>query len=366
MMQMDYRMITQTGLENARFLLKDIGQGKVGETVTLICDDYTHSGANLLAICARKLGLIPIVIDLSVYGIEYLTPVERPYLPHVHGALDRSDMAFSFSPTYAWHLGGQKQFDAVHDGRRRFFTILGNGIDEWNFDHDEILKARRRTPLLRHLVENGKEMRITTAQGTDLTCRIGRQNIDSIYDVLSLVPFYSEVAVVPKIGTVNGTAVIDGASQRGIRSMDYRERRANTPPMILEFKDSELIRYEAPNDEQKKSLEEFINGVSPRANQADEVGLVTVTSDINDKYLWSWWGDGTHHSKSVHIALGNNVSNRASMIHASAHSDFDMYHPMIEIDGHIIYKDDVFDDTYLEEHEQQHMYCAGNKKEVFK
>ena len=361
---MDYRMITQTGLENARFLLKDIGQGKVGETVTLICDDYTHAGANLLAVCARKLGMIPIVIDLSVYGIEYLTPVERPYLPHVHGALDRSDMAFSFSPTYAWHLGGQKQFDAVHDGRRRFFTILGNGINEWDFDHDEILKARRRTPFLRHVVENGKKMHITTEKGTDLTCQIGMPNIDSIYDVLSLVPFYSEVAVVPKIGTVNGIAVIDGASQRGIRSMDYRERRANTPPMILEFKDSELVQYEAPNEDQKKSLEEFINGASPRANQADEVGLVTVTEDINDKYYWSWWGDGTHHSKSVHIALGNNVGDRAGMIHASAHSDFDMYHPTIEIDGHIVYQNDVFDDAYLEAYEQQHMQCAENKKEV--
>lgn len=346
-------MITQTGIENARFLLKDIGQGKEGETVTIICDDYSHAGANLLAVCARQLGLLPIVIDLSVYGIEYLTPVERPYLRHVHGALEKSDMAFSFSPTYAWHLGGQKQFDAVHDGRRRFFTILGNGIDEWDFDHDEILAARRRTPLLRHLVEDGHVLRITTAKGTDLTCQIGMRNIDSIYDVLSLVPFYSEVAVVPKIGTVNGVAVIDGASQKGIRSMDYKERRAKTPPMVLEFKDSALVRYEAPNEEQGKSLEAFMDNASPRAAQADEIGLVTVTSDINDKYPWSWWGDGTHHSKSVHVALGNNVGDRAGMIHASAHADFDMYHPKIEIDGHVVYENDVFDDAWLAECESR-------------
>ena len=346
---MDFRMITQNGLENARFLLKDIGQCREGETVTIICDDYTHSGANLLAVCARKLGLLPIVIDLSIYGIEYLTEVERPYLRHVHGALEKSDLAFSFSPTYAWHLGGQKQFDAVHDGKRRFFTILGNGISEWEFNHEEILAARRRTPKLRHLVENGKTMRITTAKGTDLTAEIGMSNIDSIYDVLSLVPFYSEVAIVPKVGTVSGVAIIDGASQRGIRSMDYKERRADSGPMVLEFEKGKLVRYEAPNEVQREALEKFITESTPEANTVDEIGLVTVTAAINDKYLWSWWGDGTHHSKSVHVALGNNAYDRAGRIHAAAHSDFDIYHPTVEIDGHVVYKDDVFDDAYLDE-----------------
>lgn len=344
---MDYRMITQQGLENARFLLKDIGECKPGEIVTIICDDYSHAGANLLAVCARKLDLLPIVIDLSVYGIEYLTPVERPYLPQVHGALDRSDLAFSFSPTYAWHLGGQKEFDAVHNGERRFFTILGNGISEWNFSHEEILKSRKRTPALKKLVEKSEKMHITSEKGTDLYCDIGLKNIDSIYNVLSLVPFYSEVAIVPKVGTVNGIAVIDGASQRGIRSMDYKERRADTPPMILEFRNSQLVRYEAPNEVQKEALEKFINLADPKADQADEIGLVTVTEDINDKYPWSWWGDGTHHSKSIHVALGNNVYDRAGRIHASAHSDFDVFHPVIEIDHHIIYQNDQFDDDYL-------------------
>lgn len=344
---MDYRMINQQGLENARFLLKEIGNCKAGETVTIICDDYSHAGANLLAVCAKRLGLLPIVIDLSIYGVEYLTPVERPYLPHVNGALDKSDLAFSFSPTYAWHLGGQKQFDAVHDGKRRFFTILGNGINEWDFNHEEILKGRERTPHLRNLVNQAKHMHITTKLGTDLQCEVGESNFDSIYDVLSLVPFYSEVAIVPKYGTVTGKAVIDGASQRGIRSQLYEDRCVDAGPMILEFEKSKLIKYEAPNKEQKERLEAFINNEDPIANMVDEIGLVTVTADINDKYLWSWWGDGTHHSKSVHVALGNNAYDRAGRIHAAAHSDFDIYHPTIEIDGHIIYQNDVFDDEYI-------------------
>ncbi len=344
---MDYRMITQQGLENARFLLKDIGQCKPGETLTIICDDYTHAGANLLAVCGKKLGLLPIVIDLSIYGIEYLTPVERPYLPHVHGALERSDLAFSFSPTYAWHLGGQEAFDAVHDGKRRFFTILGNGISEWEFDQKAILAGRARTTHLRHLVSAGKEMRITTEAGTDLHCEIGSENMDSIYDVLSLVPFYSEVAIIPKYGTVSGVAVIDGASQRNIRSNNYDERCTESGPMILEIEKSRLTAFHAPDEGQKERLEAFVNGSDPKADHVDEVGLVTVTEDINDRYLWSWWGDGTHHSKSVHIALGNNTTDRARQIHASAHSDFDIYHPTIVIDGHIICRNDRFDDDYI-------------------
>ena len=198
---MDYRAVNQRGLENARFLLVDIGQAKQNERVTIICDDYTHPQATLLAICAKQLGLLPIVIDVSVYGTEYLTKVERPFLPHVKAALDASNLAFSFSPTYAWHLGGQKEFDAVHDGKRRFFTILGNGLDVWQFDKEVILAARRRTPVLRRLVSQGKTMRITTDLGTDLTCDIGLENFANVYDVLSLVPFYSEVAIVPKVTT---------------------------------------------------------------------------------------------------------------------------------------------------------------------
>ena len=344
---MDYRAVNQRGLENARFLLVDIGQAKQNERVTIICDDYTHPQATLLAICAKQLGLLPIVIDVSVYGTEYLTKVERPFLPHVKAALDASDLAFSFSPTYAWHLGGQKEFDAVHDGKRRFFTILGNGLDVWQFDKEEILAARRRTPVLRRLVSQGKTMRITTDLGTDLTCDIGLENFANVYDVLSLVPFYSEVAIVPKVGTVSGKVVIDGASQRNVRPQTYARRCVEEGTMTLWLENGKLVKWLAPNESQKKALEEYVFSSEPQADQVDEIGLVTVTADVNDQYPWSWWGDGTHHSKSVHIALGNNTMDRTGMIHATAHCDFDIYYPIIEIDGVVIYDKDHFNDEYL-------------------
>lgn len=350
---MDYSAVTQRGLENARFLLVDIGQAKEGERVTIICDDYTHPQAVLLAICAKKLNLLPIIIDVSVYGTEYLTEVERPFLPHVKSALDASDLAFSFSPTYAWHLGGQKEFDAVHDGKRRFFTILGNGLTEWRFEHQEILDARRRTPIVRKLISQGKKMRITTELGTDLSCDIGMENFENIYDVLSLVPFYGEVAIIPKYGTVTGKAVIDGASQRNVRPQTYARRCVEEGPMTLWIDKGKLIDYQAPNEKQKEALEEYVNTAEPKADQVDEIGIVTVTADINDQYPWSWWGDGTHHSKSVHIALGNNTNDRTGMIHATAHCDFDIYFPTIEVDGHVIYDKDHFDDEYLLRWEKQ-------------
>lgn len=344
---MDYSAVTQKGLENARFLLVDVGQAKAGEKITIICDDYTYPQAVLLSVCSKKLGLLPIIIDVSVYGTEYLTEVERPFLPHVKAALEASDLAFSFSPTYAWHLGGQKEFDAVHDGKRRFFTILGNGLTEWEFDHEEILAARRRTPVLRRLVSRAKEMRITTELGTDLVCKVGKENFANIYDVLSLVPFYSEVAIVPKYGTVSGKAVIDGASQRSIRPQTYQRRCVDEGTMTMWLEEGRLVRFEAPNETQRKALEEYINTADPKADQVDEIGLVTVTAPINDQYPWSWWGDGTHHSRSVHIALGNNANDREGMIHASAHCDFDIYNPVIEIDGVIVYDKDHFNDEYL-------------------
>lgn len=344
---MDYSAINQLGLENARFLLVDVAEAKENEKVTIICDDYTHPQANLLAICAKQLKLLPIIIDVSIYGTEYLTAVERPFLPHVKGALEASDIAFSFSPTYAWHLGGQKEFDAVHDGKRRFYTILGNGLNEWKFDKNEILASRKRTPVLRRLVSRAKTMRITTELGTDLTCDIGSENFESIYDVLSLVPFYSEVAIVPKVGTVSGKAVIDGASQRNVRPQTYQRRCVDEGPMTLWLDRGKLTAWEAPNETQRLALEDYVFSANPKADQVDEIGLVTVTADVNDLYPWSWWGDGTHHSKSVHIALGNNTSDRTGMIHATAHCDFDIYYPTIEIDGVVIYERDRFNDEYL-------------------
>ena len=79
----------------------------------------------------------------------------------------------------------------------------------------------------------------------------------------------------------------------------------------------------------------------PRANVADEVGIVTTTSRENDTY--GWIVDRTHQSHTLHVALGNN-HRRGEIIHGAEHVDFDIHDPTMAIDGQTFCTNGVFDD----------------------
>ncbi len=337
---MNYQYFTADGIRNAEFILSDIAHGKPGETVAILQDEFTAPAAALMAMCAKRLGMKPFVIDLSVYGTMNFTQVDYTFNPAVKAAMEASDIVFCTGLEFTRLLDSQQAADAIHDGKRRFYYLRTHGIQEWQFDYNSILQARERTSALRELVMRSDSMRIVSPAGTDVTVKLGSRNIAAIYDVLAIIPFFSEVAVVPTVGTVNGVIVGDGAASR-LRLNHFGTRELDTEPVRLTVKDGEVIDVQAEKT-QLERIKKFMDNATPQARKIDEVGLVTTYCELTDKYQWWLWRDGTHHSKSVHLAIGNNYDSLKDLIHASAHADFDVLNPDIFIDGKMICEKGIY------------------------
>ena len=205
---MDYKHFTKRGLLNAEFYLTHIASGKAGESVAIIADEGTYSDAELLGFCAKKLALKPFIIDVRMYGISDFTSVDYTFIEPVKAAVEASDICITTCLSYAAILGSKAEMDRILTGADRCFALWARNMHEWDFDFDEIIDVRRRTPMLKQLLRQSSLLRITTAKGTDLTCKVGADNMAAIYEVLAITPFFAEVAIIPNYGAVNGTAVV--------------------------------------------------------------------------------------------------------------------------------------------------------------
>ena len=220
-------------------------------------------------------------------------------------------------------------------------------MDSWEIDENEILTMRRRTARIEAMLRRGRLLHVTTAKGTDFTCAVGTVP-GGMYSVLGIVPLYAEVAIVPAMGTANGGAVIDGASQ--LQSIPYPirpnfigGRELDREPLRIEFKDSLVTDYRG-DPVQVDRLRQWMYENEPYADKVDEVGLVPTTCLDNNRYHWLI--DGTHQARCVHIALGNNKQ-RGEIIHAKKHIDFDMHDPRIELDDVVLYENHQFNDDAI-------------------
>ena len=338
---------------NAEFVLKEIAQAKKGDNIVILADRESYENARALADTAKALGMHVFIADVDMYGGEEGYD-HLPVMEPLRQAILHADITFMTTPQiktgFTMYLGSQKDGDASLTAGTKRFTLEAGGMGQWNIRRDEILRNRERAMKLFSWLKHAKQVHITTARGTDLTCDVSAP--DGMYPVLGIIPFYSEVAIVPAIGSVSGTAVIDGASERAYHQRGF-PIRPNIPghreiymePIRLHFVKSELVQYEAP-EIQKQRLDTLMEKVDPQPRWCDEIGLVTTTSVENDEYGWTV--DGSHHTRCVHVALGNNT-NRKEIIHAKEHIDFDMHDPSIWIDQKQICSHGQFLDPAIDE-----------------
>lgn len=249
------------------------------------------------------------------------------------------------------YLGNKRDGDASLAAGTKRYTLEIGGMEAWTINREEIFNNRNRTMLLYKWLKQAKELHIITERGTDLWCDISAP--DGMYPVLGIIPFYAEVAIVPTIGSVSGTAVIDGASERAYNQRGF-PIRPNLPtqnelymkPLLLHFEKSRLIAYDGPAI-QKARLDTLMQTVTPAPVFDDEIGIVTTDSIENNQYGWKV--DGSHQIHCLHVALGNNTD-RKKTIHAKEHIDFDMHDPSIWIDGIQICSHGFFDDAVIRKH----------------
>ena len=341
--------------ENATFVLKEIAGAKEGDNIVVIADSESYSNARALCDVARECGCHPVILDVDMYGGQEgydNIPIMKP----VQQAILHADITFMTTPQiktgFQTYLGSIDAGDASLLGKSKRFTLESGGMEEWNINKEEVLANRKRALALYSWLQSAREIRITTQRGTDLTCAL-HLGVDAMYPVMGIIPFYSEVAVIPSLGTVNGTVVADGASERTHNQRGF-PIRPNMPtcselyrePMKLVFKDSYLVDFSG-DKKQAERLRILLDEVSPKPDLCDEIGLVATTSLENNMYGWKV--DGSHQIHCVHIALGNN-RRRGEIIHSDEHVDFDVHDPIIEVDGECIYSDGTFNDETIFKH----------------
>lgn len=338
--------------ENAKFVLLDIAGAKANDNILVIADSESYTNARALCDVARECGCNAVILDVDMYGgSEGYDNI--PIMAPVRQAILHADITFMTTPQmktgFSTFLGSQDEGDESLLGKSKRFTFEHSGMEEWNINKEEVLANRKRALGLYALMQKAKDLRITTLRGTDLHYAIDK-GLDAMYPVLGIIPFYSEVAVIPALGTVNGVVVADGASERTHNQRGF-PIRPNMPtqnelykePFRLVFKDSILTDFSG-DPTQVQRLTDLLAEVEPRADLCDEIGLVTTTSIENNMYGWKV--DGTHQIHCVHVAIGNN-RRRGEIIHSTEHIDFDVHDPIISVDGVIIYKDGVFNDEVI-------------------
>lgn len=337
--------------KNVRFVLEKIAEAKRGDNVVILADGESYANAYLFAAEAKKLGVNAFLADVGMHsGNAYSN---APIMEPLRQAILHADIAFLTTPqeqtNFGTFLGTQKDCDTALLGKSKRFTFEIGGLAEWEINEEEVLRNRKRANALYEILRNAKELHITTPRGTDLVCELAK-GYDGMYPVNGIIPFYSEVAIVPSLGTVNGVAVNDGGTERAygqkgfpIRPALYGYSELHLDPLKLHFKDSMLVGYEGPKV-QTDRLDKLMADVTPKPDICDEIGVVATTSIENDIYGWSF--DKSHHTRCIHVALGNN-RNRKEIIHSTEHIDFDMHNPTIVIDGVTVCREGAFDDDVI-------------------
>lgn len=208
------------------------------------------------------------------------------------------------------------------------FDQLLNAID---VDYEKMHKKAQK---IYEILEKGKEVRITTEKGTDLTIGIEGMNPilnTGMYNKPGLggnIPA-GEVYIPPKWKNVEGKIVIDGSSAHMGGAQLIEE------PIVMTVKKGEVISIEG--GEEARKLEETLQWAEKKAKypwgirRVCELGIginpnanLIGTTIVDEKKI------GT-----AHIALGSNYW-FGGTIYAIIHLDQVFKNPVITVDGKIL------------------------------
>ncbi len=352
---MIFRSNTDNQKKNSSFIIRTLAECSEGDHLVFICDSKCRANAEVLADNARDFGMVPIIVDIDAFGRgeRYL---KMPPLRALKAAVQAADCSFMLTDQmltdFGLFFGNSDETDTSLLGKDKRFTLEANGMEQWVVNEEEILHYRERTIRLQKLLAGGGLLHVTTRRGTDFTCDL-KEGVEASYPVMAIIPFYAEVAVIPRHGYLNGVIVVDGASQcayaqRGfpIRPCFPGHNEIHMEPLRITFKNGLVESFDGP-DIQVERLKKWMYSSSPNAVFADEIGIVTTTSEENDRF--GWLIDGTHQSHCIHVAIGNNTR-RGEIIHAPEHCDFDMHDPIIKLDGETLYENRKFNDDLIFKH----------------
>jgi hypothetical protein len=327
---------------NARVLLEVSCGLKAGESVLFLTrrtGTKYFSGEKMalyigaLVAEAAAMGALPAVVDVSEF-LALPAYREAAGLPPLRAAMEAARVVVNGMDDVSFSrlVGSQGNDDEYLTARRRWVFLQGNGMEQWDLKADEVAAIRRRTERLKAMLDACRSIRVTSPAGTDITFAMGPQA--SCKPILGIVPLYGEVAVSPPGGSGDGVIVVDGPTQQKVRPASELDR----PPLRIVVKGGRATEYSG-DATQVSRLKAFIASGTPAADAIDEVGIPTTRIPENDRF---WWSDGTHHGRRIHIALGNNLQDRATRVHGARHMDTESDRPSLFLDGREVLREGEF------------------------
>jgi 2,5-dihydroxypyridine 5,6-dioxygenase len=297
-----------------------------GEKVLIVTDTgMDPSIPKLFSIVTADRGADPVVMTMKPREFHGAQPPE-----HVAGAMKRSDVIFEVTSVFVGH--GQARFDAC-DAGARYVTLpeldsrmlIGPAGLDCNFEAMVPMVMK-----LGEIVTNGKEIRLTTKKGTNLTSGMEGRKARALHGLLRNKGDFGptpdiEVSVAPIEDATNGVLVVDGFIV-GVGLIDE--------PVEITFKNGTAV--EIKGGREAEALEQMLRDTDdPGAFDVCEVGL-GLNPKANLQLATTLEAEGTY--GTAHIALGGKLWPEAGK-KAALHIDMVFYDVTYEVDGEVIVRD---------------------------
>jgi leucyl aminopeptidase (aminopeptidase T) len=296
---------------------------KPGESVLIITDEPLRRIGVHLWVKARELGAEAIYVEMiarKVHGEEPPKPVAE--------AMKAADVVIAPTSKSLTHTVARKE--AAERGAR-VATMPGVTEDIFvrtmSVDYELV---QRLTEAVAKVLDEGREVRVVTSLGTDLTFSIeGRKARRSTGVLVNPGDWGNlpsgEAYIAPVEGTANGVVVVDG-SMAGVGVL--------TQPIKILFKDGIATQIEGGLEAAK--LNELLSKYGVEARNLGEFGVGTNPgARISGVVLEDEKVLGT-----IHIALGSNFD-FGGRVKAPVHLDGVVTKPTVYVDGSLLMKDGV-------------------------
>jgi aminopeptidase len=315
--------ITLTKLDTAsQIAIKDCMGVKKSESILVITDDLKREIGISLYNTARRLGNKALFVEMPAGKINGEEPPEG-----IAGLMKIYDVVFCPTAKSLTHTNARREASA---SGARIATFPGITKDVMirgmNADYKKIAKLSIK---LKDILEKGKNVRVTSALGTDISFSIeGRTSFASKglfhkKGESGNLPT-GETYLAPVEGTANGVFIVDG-SMAGLGLIKNENIK-------IEVKDGYAVKI--TGGESASELNKMLNKAGKEAKNIAEFGIGTNDSaKLSGVLLEDEKVLGT-----IHIALGNNKSMGGS-VDVPIHLDGVIKKPTVYLDDKLLMKD---------------------------
>lgn len=207
-----------TLIRGARLIVESCMTVSEGNCVLIIADEEHMSVAQAVSGVAYSLGAWPVIADVTPQVTACLSSLRVPMEPpkHLAAAMVNSDVIL-ITTNLEWanrfaHVDPVRQ--SVERGAK--IASIEEGMGSWDLTAQDIEETVSRTKRLKQALAGAKEVRVTTAKGTDVRISIeGRPALEIVPIkepgvMMGPIPLWGEVAYAAVEDRTEGRIVVDG------------------------------------------------------------------------------------------------------------------------------------------------------------